>query len=72
MRYFLYTNFHELPCTYFKYFQTQLGTEAYYLFFILSYYENEMYIVLIYVNYTHSNFNLDAILKRMQRRYIYV
>ena len=42
--------------------QTHQGTKAYYLFFILSYYENEMYIVLTYVIYTHSNFNLDAIL----------
>ena len=48
-----------------QYFQTHLGIQAYYLFFILSYYENEMYIVLTYVIYTHfSNFNLDAILKR--------
>jgi hypothetical protein len=44
--------------------QTHQGTEAYYLFFILSYYENEMYIVLTYVIHTHSNFDLNAILKR--------
>jgi hypothetical protein len=47
-----------------QYFQTHLSTKAYYLLLILSYYENEMYIVLTYVIYTHSNFNLDVILKR--------
>ena len=68
VRCFLYRNFHELAWTYAKSSNTSIGIQAYYLFFILSYYENEMYIVhlYIYVIYTHfsGNFNLDAILKR--------
>ena len=37
-----------------QYFQTHLGTEAYYLFFILSYYENEMYTVLTFLSFIHT------------------
>ena len=37
-----------------QYFQTHDNTEASYLFLILSYYENEMYIVLMYVIYIHT------------------